>query len=68
VKRRVLNMEVRGKRVRGRPRRRWMECINEDLIEKKLEERCCKQTALEKSNEKWRHYLKWEKPGKDSTY
>jgi hypothetical protein len=32
-------MEVRGKRVRGHPRRRWMECINEDLIEKKLKRR-----------------------------
>jgi hypothetical protein len=37
--RRVLNMEVRGNRVRGCPRRRWMECINEDLIERKLKRR-----------------------------
>jgi hypothetical protein len=36
VTRTVLNMEVRGKGVTVRPRRRWMECINEDLIEKKL--------------------------------
>jgi hypothetical protein len=37
VMRRVLNME--GVRVRGCPRSRWMECMNEDLIEKKLKRR-----------------------------
>jgi tRNA U34 5-methylaminomethyl-2-thiouridine-forming methyltransferase MnmC len=34
VIRRVLNMEVKGKRVRGRPKRRWMECTKEDHLEK----------------------------------
>jgi hypothetical protein len=36
VTKRVLKMEVEGKRARGRPRRRLMECIKEDLAEKKL--------------------------------
>jgi hypothetical protein len=34
--RRVLNTEVGGKRVRGLPRRSWMECINEDITEYKI--------------------------------
>jgi hypothetical protein len=33
---RVLKMEVEGKRARGCPRRRWMECVKEDMAEKKL--------------------------------
>jgi hypothetical protein len=32
-------MEVEGKRARGRPRRRWMECGKEDMAEKKLKTR-----------------------------
>jgi truncated hemoglobin YjbI len=36
VTKRVLKMEVEGKRASGRPRRRWMECIKEDMAEKKL--------------------------------
>jgi hypothetical protein len=39
VAKRVLRMEVEGKRARGCPRRRWMECIKEDLAEKKLKTR-----------------------------
>jgi hypothetical protein len=33
---RVLKMEVEGKRAGERPRRRWMECVKEDMAEKKL--------------------------------
>lgn len=36
VGRRVMNMEVDGTRGRGRPKRRWLDCIRDDLREKGL--------------------------------
>jgi hypothetical protein len=42
-----------------------MECINEDLIEKKLKRRDDANRQRWKTNEKQRPYLKWEKPGKE---
>ena len=36
VLRRVSEMEVPGRRGRGRPKRRWMDVLNEDLKEKRL--------------------------------
>lgn len=38
VTKRTLSMEVDGRRRRGRPRRRWKDCVWEDLREKGLEE------------------------------
>ena len=34
VRKRVLAMEVEGKRRKGRPRRRWTDCVQEDMKEK----------------------------------
>ena len=39
VTRRGLAMEVEGRRTRGRLRRRSMNCIQDDLAEKRLRER-----------------------------
>ena len=36
VGKRVMAMEVPGKRRRGRPKRRWMDTIGNDLSEKEL--------------------------------
>ena len=36
VGRRLLEMEVPGRRRRGRPKKRWMECITADMEEKDL--------------------------------
>ena len=36
VGKRVMGMAVEGTRGRGRPRRRWMDNVNEDLTEKGL--------------------------------
>ena len=36
VGKRVMRMEVQGTRGRGRPRRRWQDCINDDLRERGL--------------------------------
>ena len=38
VGKKVLGMEVQGKRKRGRPKRRWMDTINTDMKEVGLEE------------------------------
>ena len=37
VCRRVMNMEVPGKRKRGRPRKRWKDTIKEDMLEKNVQ-------------------------------
>ena len=39
VERRVMEMEIPGKRRRGRPGRRWMDNITEDMEEFSLKER-----------------------------
>ena len=36
VTRRVMNMVVEGRRRPGRARRRWMDCVKEDLVENRL--------------------------------
>ena len=37
VCRRVMNMEVPGRRKRGRPRKRWKDTLNEDMRDKNLQ-------------------------------
>ncbi|KAK3894199.1 hypothetical protein Pcinc_002033 [Petrolisthes cinctipes] len=36
IAKKVMNIEVEGRRKRGRPRRRWKDCVDEDLKEKNL--------------------------------
>ncbi len=36
VGRRVMGMDVQGRRNRGRPKRRWMDSVRDDLREKGL--------------------------------
>ena len=38
VDRRVANIQVEGRRARGKPKRRWNDCILEDLREKSLQQ------------------------------
>lgn len=52
VVRRVMAMEVDGKRGRGRPRRKWMEGIKNDLREKGLTGDECQDKAL------WRRLIR----------
>ena len=37
VEKRVMEMEVRGRRNRGRPKRGWLDSVKVDLMEKRLE-------------------------------
>jgi hypothetical protein len=36
IGKRVESMEVRGRKGRGRPKKRWKDCVNQDLGEKNL--------------------------------
>ena len=36
IGKRVMGREVPGKRMRGRPKRRWLDNINNDLLEREL--------------------------------
>ena len=49
---RVMVMEVPGKRRRGRPKRRWLDSIRNDLSERYLSGENVKDRA------KWRHLIK----------
>ena len=52
VGKRVMAMEVPGKRRRGRPKRRWMDTIGNDLSEKELSREDTQDRA------KWRHLIR----------
>ena len=46
VGKRVMGMEVPGKRRRGRQKRRWMDTIGDDLSEKELSREDMQMTVL----------------------
>ena len=52
VGKRVMGMEVPGKKRRGRPKRRWMDTIGNDLSEKELSREDTQDRA------KWRSLIK----------
>ena len=52
VGKRVMGMEVPGKRRRGRQKRRWMDTIGNDLLEKELSREDTQDRA------KWRSVIR----------
>ena len=56
VGKRVLKMKLRGKRRRGRPARRWMDVIREDMEELGLEEKDAED------RDKWRKLVRYGDP------
>ena len=52
VGKRVMGMEVEGVRGRGRPKRRWMDCVREDMERKGLTE----EDALDRGE--WRRRVR----------
>ena len=54
--RRTLDMEVQGKRRRGRPKIRWKDCIQEDMREKRL------RTNMAGDRGKWKLLIKNSAP------
>ena len=56
VGRRLLEMEIPGKRRRGRPKRRWIDTVKEDLRELELDE------EEWKNREEWRRKIRCGDP------
>ena len=53
----IMEMEIKGNRGRGRPKKRWMDCVNEDLTVKKL------TTDMARDRKKWRIRIRAADPG-----
>ena len=63
---RAANMKVERRREQGRPRRKWMGCVREDLEEKQLiMEDAADRLRWNANDHKRRPCLKWEKPEKE---
>ena len=58
VVKRVMGMEVLGKRRRGRPKRRWLDNIRNDLSERELSREDAQNRA------KWRRLIRHTDPTK----
>ena len=61
IGRRMLRMELPGKRKRGRPKRRFMDVVNEDMAEVKVAE----EDTEDRNNWIWKircGYPRWGKP------
>ena len=58
VGKRVMAMEVPGKRRRGRPKRRWLDSIRNDLSERELSGEDAQERA------KWRRLISTSTPHK----
>ena len=56
VGRRILDVELEGRRQRGRPKKRWKDCIGEDLRERGLREEDVVDLAL------WRRLVRNSDP------
>lgn len=57
--RKILEMEVQGRRRRGRPKTRWKECIAANMREKGL------NTNMAGDRGMWRRFIKNSDPYKD---
>ena len=58
VGKRVLVMEVPGKRRRGRPKQRWLDSIRNDLSERVVRGGSARQGSMETSHKKHRPHIK----------
>ena len=52
IAREAMEMEVQGNRRRGRPKRRWIDCINGDLREKNINQ------ALVNNRTTWKRLIR----------
>ena len=53
----ILELDIKGNRGRGRPKKRWIDCVKEDLNEKEL------TVDMAKDRKGWRSRIRAADPG-----
>ena len=61
VTKRVMCMNVNGWRGRGRPKKRWMDCVTNDVLEKVVDDAMTVNRRVEEHDMLRRPQIRWDK-------